>query len=72
MAATLTLVRCFTADEEEEQICAAWAHLARACQVALNEMHPHHPERAAFVEMWTDCRSAAGIAAGPAIDGGVA
>lgn len=47
--------------EENAQERRAWARMACACEAALNDLHPHHPQRGEFVAMWTDCRRAAGL-----------
>lgn len=45
----------------------AWARMADAAAEALTLMDPHHPERSQFVEMWTECRRAAGRPLSPAV-----
>lgn len=45
----------------------AWALIAAACELALTSLDPHHPERGAFVEMWAECRRAAGLPLQPAV-----
>lgn len=52
------------ADREER---AAWAVIAHACERALMELSPLHPERRAFVEMWAECRRAAQLPLEPAL-----
>lgn len=63
----LTVVTGRTRTDEDEQERAAWAVIAGACESALTELHPHHPERQAFLEMWAECRSAAGLPCVPGL-----
>lgn len=53
--------------EAAAQERAAWGRLARACEEALTELSPSHPERGAFVEMWAECRRAAGLPLEPSV-----
>lgn len=53
--------------EENAQERTAWGRLAGACEVALNDLHPHHPQRGEFVAMWSECRQAAGLLSQPAV-----
>lgn len=55
-----TALRDVSAHLLDTQERAAWALIAEGCERALRELDPHHPERPAFTEMWTDIRAAAG------------
>jgi len=45
----------------DQQEIAAWRVIADACEEALHGLDPFHPQRADFVEMWAECRNAAGL-----------
>lgn len=53
--------------DEDAQERKAWGVIASACEEALSEMHPHHPQRQEFVEMWAECRRAAGLPCEPGL-----
>jgi hypothetical protein len=48
--------------DAQERRC--WAVLAEATEGVIAELHPMHPERISFLEMWVEFRRAAGQPSG--------
>lgn len=63
----VTLIEGVTVHEEDAQEREGWSKLAAAALDALSSLHPHHPQRPAFLEMWAECRQAAGLPRAPAL-----
>lgn len=63
----MAVVRDLDQDAAVAQERAAWSLLAQACEEGLRLMDARHPERVAFVEMWTECRQAAGLPLSPCV-----
>lgn len=53
--------------DHDAQERRAWGLIAEACDDALMQLDPYHPQRGEFVAMRTECRQAAGLPPAPAV-----
>lgn len=59
--------RSLSAEQVDAEVISGWRLMASACEQAVTEMHPLHPERQEWLEMLAEFRAAARLPVAPAL-----